>query len=72
MKIVKAGNINWDKPWVGKEMCCGKCGCVFVPGEDDKVNSDDDHRGPSYWLNCPTCGQPVYCRVPSCSDHYDR
>ena len=52
MKIVKKEKKNWDKPWLGTEVSCIRCECIFSLGLDSQVKKG---RYGDYFADCPEC-----------------
>ena len=55
MKIIKAGDRRYIKPWIGKKVVCRDCGCAFVLESDDDVVACGTDLDPVYTLECPAC-----------------
>ena len=65
MKVIKHGNLNYNKPWAGLEVSCERCKCVFILDENDKPKFNSDQReGDYYEIACPTCkGSVTFSRT---------
>ena len=60
MKIIKAGKIEPDYWWIGKQFVCkGGCGCVFELERGDLTSN-----APILTHPCPTCKRTLRLKKP--------